>query len=101
MSVTDAKFIVARNLALIPCIVAVLWSLAVTLCREWVKSDLRERLRQPISVRWRFLYSTRRHCAFRVVYCDVQGQIHRASCWTYWYYRSVSWREDEVIGFKS
>lgn len=94
----DARFIVARNLALIPCIVAVLWFLAIVLCREWVKRDLRERICQPMKVRWRPLVSSRLRCAFKVIYSDFRGQIHRATCRTPWYWKEVRWADDEIIG---
>jgi hypothetical protein len=34
--------IVWRNIALVPVIVAVIWSLAVILCRKWVKAFARK-----------------------------------------------------------
>ena len=80
------------------CIVALLYSLSVILCREWVKRDLRERACQPIKVRWRFWLSNRAACAFKVVYSDLQGQIHRADCQTSWFYKNVIWFADEIIG---
>src|SRR6266496_357258 len=40
-----------RNMAVITLIVAALQFLSVTLCREWVKNDLRQRACKPISVR--------------------------------------------------
>ena len=89
-----------RNIAIIPCIVGVLWSLAVLLCPEWVKNDLRERTCQPVSVRWRpFAWRTSwLSCAFKVMYSDLDGRIHRARCWTYWHRPSVTWDGDEIIG---
>jgi hypothetical protein len=95
---TTEDIIVWRNIAIIPCIVAVLWFLAVVLCREWVKSDLRNRASQPIKVRWLFSQSSRITCAFRVVYLDLQGRIHRADCQTGWLYKNVIWFGDEIIG---
>ena len=92
------QFIAARNLALIPCIVAALCSLLIVLCREWAKRDLRERICRPISVRWSFLSSTRLRCGFKVVYCDFRGQIHRASCWTRYHYKEVRWVDDRIVG---
>jgi hypothetical protein len=92
------KLVVARSLALIPCIVGALWTLAIVLCREWVKQDLRERICQPIAVRWRPLVSTHLSCAFRVKYIDFRGQIHRAACRTYWHWKDVRWTDDEIIG---
>jgi len=100
LRMTAEDLIVWRNIAIVPCIVGVLWSLAVVLCREWVKSDLRNRICQPISVRWRFFASTRIACAFKVIYSDVRGQIHRATCCTYWHRRGVTWESDEIIDYR-
>jgi hypothetical protein len=94
---TTEDFVVWRNIAIIPCIVAVLLFLAVVLCREWVKRDLRERACQPIKVRWRPSCSNGAACAFKVVYLDLQCQIHRADCQTFWHYRNVIWFGDEII----
>ena len=88
-----------RNIAIIPIIVGVLQFLCVMLCREWVKSDLRQRICKPIRVRWRPFASTRLTCAFKVVYSDFHGEIHRATCRTYWHRRSVTWDGDEIIGY--
>ena len=100
MSTED--LVAMRNLALIPCIVAALVFLAVVLCRECVKSDLRERTCEPLRVRWRpFAWRTNWFtCSFKVDYSDFQGQIHRAICWTYWHRRSVTWGSDEIIGYR-
>jgi len=97
---TTEEFIVWRNLAVIPVIVGILWTLAVLLCREWVKSDLNDRLCRPIHVRWLpFSWRNGRYrCAFRVMYADALGQIHRALCWTFWHRPSVTWISDEIIG---
>ena len=97
---TPEEFTAWRNIATAPCIVGVLLSLVVVLGREWVKSDLRDRMCEPIKVRWRpFTWRTNwATCSFKVVYSDFHGQIHRANCWTSWYYRSVKWDEDEIIG---
>jgi len=92
-----ANFYFYRNLALIPCIAATLLCLSVTLCREWVKRDLHRRLSQPIHVRWRFFYSTRLDCHFKVIYKDFQGRLHRASCFTSWLWPNVQWIEDELV----
>ena len=91
-----------RNIAIVPCIVAVLWSLAVVLCREWVKSDLRQRMCKPLRVRWRPFACDTNHltCSFRVVYSDFRGQMHRAICWTYWHRPSVTWEADEIIDYR-
>ena len=90
-----------RNIAIVPCIVAALWFLAVVLCREWVKSDLRRRMCEPVRIRWRpFAWRTNRlTCSFKVVYSDFRGQIHRAICWTYWHRPSVTWDADEIIDY--
>lgn len=98
---TPEDIIVWRNIAIIPCIVAALWFLAVVLCREWVKSELHERMCRPISVRWRFFASTRITCAFKVIYSDCAGQIHRGRCWTYWHRRGVTWESDEIVDSKA
>jgi hypothetical protein len=80
----------------IPIIVGVLVFLHLVLRREFVKSDLRQRICEPISVRWRPFPSTRLTSAFKVIYSDFHGQIHRATCWTYG--RDVTWETDEIIG---
>ena len=95
---TPAELIVLRNLAIVPCIVAVLMSLSVALCREFVKNDLRDRLCRPISVRWRPFLSTRLMCAFKVVYADLEGDVHRATCKMIGYSRKLRWFDDEIIG---
>jgi hypothetical protein len=95
---TPAELIVLRNLAIVPCIVAVLMSLSVALCREFVKNDLRGRLCRPISVRWRPFLSTRLMCAFKVVYADLEGDVHRATCKMIGYSRKLRWFDDEIIG---
>jgi hypothetical protein len=94
--------IVWRNIALVLVIVAVLWSLAVVLCREWVKTNLRERSCKATRVRWRpFAWRTNHFtCSFRVLYSDSHGQNHRAICWTYWHRSSVTWDKDEIIGHR-
>jgi hypothetical protein len=91
------ELIVIRNIALIPVVFGVLQFLFVTLCREWVKSDLLERFCHPISVRWRPFASTRISWAFTVIYSDFHGQIHRANCRIYWHRRNVIWLDDEII----
>ena len=96
---SNEDFIVYRNIALIPCIVAALEFLAVILCREWVKGDLRERMCAPIHIRWRPL-SWRTNglaCAFTVLYSDLDGRLHRGWCWTYWHRPSVTWERDEIV----
>ena len=91
-----------RNIAIVPCIVAALWFLAVVLCREWVKSDLRQSLCEPLRIRWRpFACRTNKvTCSFKVVYSDCRGQIHRAICWTYWHRPSATWDADEIIDYR-
>ena len=93
-------WIVTRNIAIVAIIFALLWTLAVLLCREWVKSDLRDRILTPIHIRWRpFSWRTNwLTCAFRVEYSDLNEKIHRATCWTYWYRREVTWETDETVG---
>jgi hypothetical protein len=86
-----------RNIAIIPCIVAVLWCLSVILCREWVKDDLREKIYEPISIRWRPFACTRLSCYFKVVYKDFQGDIHQANCRTTWLRRRVTWLDDKIV----
>ena len=97
---TAEEFTLWRNLAMIPFIVAVLGYLFVVLCREWVKNDLRDRLCQPLSVRWRFFVSPRIVCSFHVRYADMNGHIHRAACWTYWHRRDVTWEADQIIQYQ-
>ena|SRR5687767_15122456 len=99
---TSEDFIIWRNAALVPCIIATLWFLAVVLCREWVKSDLRRRRCEPLRIRWRpFAWRTNSlTCSFRVIYSDSRGQIHRAICWTYWHRSSVMWDADEIIDYR-
>src|SRR5881396_1916105 len=81
---------------MIPGIIAVLWFLAIMLCREWVKNDLRQKQLKPLRVRWRpFAYLL--FCGFNVIYADLQGYIHRARCSTYWIRPTVFWQDDEVI----
>ncbi|MBI2927833.1 MAG: hypothetical protein HYY24_19245 [Verrucomicrobia bacterium] len=88
------------NLAVAFGIVAVLCTLAVMLCREWVKTDLRERGFRPLSVRWRpFTFPANElTCGFNVQYSDSRGLIHKARCWTYWHRPSVTWEKDEIVG---
>lgn len=91
--------IVYRNLAIVVLIVAALQCLGVTLCREWIKSDLRRRRCEPHRIRWQpFAWRTNLlTCSFRVVYSDFRGHVHRASCWTYWHRPRVTWATDEII----
>jgi len=98
---TREDITVWRNIAIVPCIVAALWFLAVVLCREWVKSDLRKRMCEPVRIRSRPFASrsNRLTCSFKVVYSDFRGQIHRAIRWTYWHRPSVTWDTDEIIDY--
>ena|SRR5437867_2103923 len=87
-----------RNIAIILVIVGVLHFLAVTLCREWVKSELRQRTCEPISVRWRpFTWWPVWGPAFLVSYEDAAGSVHVAQCGLPAWHRPVVWREDEVV----
>src|SRR6185369_6145669 len=72
---TPEDITVWRNIAIVTCIVAALWFLAVGLCREWVKSDLRKRMCEPVRLRSRpFASRTNRlTCSFKVVYSDFRG----------------------------
>jgi len=36
-------------------------------------------------------------CAFKVMYSDFEGRVHRGTCWTYWHRRSVTWDGNEII----
>jgi hypothetical protein len=96
---TAEDFVAYRNIALCFCFVAALVFLAVVLCREWVKSDLRQRMCQPLRIRWRpFAWRTNLLTySFRVLYLDVHGQTHQSICWTYWHRPSVTWDSDEII----
>ena len=88
-----------RDLAIVIAIVAVLQFLCFVACRELVKSDLRQRCCEPISVRlrWRAVFAARRGVAWTVVYSDVDGGIHRAICRVRWD-RRTTWDGDERIG---
>lgn len=99
---TAEDFVVSRNLALVPCIVAVLVSRSVVLCREWVKRDLHERWCHPIRIRWRpFAWRTNPvTCVFKVWYSDLAGRVHRSTCWTCWHRPSVTWDADEIIDYR-
>ena len=96
------EIFVWRQIAIVFCIVATLWFLAVVLCREWVKTDLRNRICDPLRNRWRpFAWqSNRLTCSFRVVYSDFRGRTHYAICWTDWDSPRVTWDEDEIIDCK-
>ena len=92
------------NIAIIPVIVSVLSALFITLRRERIKNDLRERLCQPLSVKWAPFgwwwgwYSGVRCSFFKVRYVDLKGFIHQARCAIGGSRPGVLWREDEVIG---
>lgn len=88
-----------RNIALCFCIVAVLAILSVVWCREWVKSDLRRRICQPIQIRWRPFarWTDGLTCSFRDLYLDLDGRMHRGTCRTYWHRPSVTWDSDELV----
>ena len=88
------------NLAIAFGIVAVLLTLAVVMCREWVKNDLCERGCCPLGVRWRpFAWRANQwRCSFDVRYSDLRGLIHKARCSTYWLRPSVTWEADEIVG---
>ena len=100
---SSEDFTILRNIAVIPCIIALQVFLWVMLCREWVKRDLRERMCSFIHIRWRpFAWRTNKvTCSFRVEYSDLGGQIHKAICWTYWHRRRVTWGDDTVIGYSA
>src|SRR5687767_5830501 len=85
------------SIAAMPGIIGVVVLLNVVLCREWVKTHLRDRGMQPRQVRLRPLAFLQ--CAFKVVYCDLRGEIHRATCRTDWHRRNVTWETDEVIDY--
>ena len=94
MSAED--FVVWRNLAIIPFIVLALHLLFVAQCREWVKTDLRQRSCKPVSVRYRpFAWWVIWGPAFRVSYVDLSGALHRAECGVPAWHRPVVWRWDE------
>ena len=96
------NLVVWRNLAIIPVIVVVLQALFIVLRRERIKSDLRERLCEPLSVRWAPLgwwwgwYSGARCSFFKVRYKDLKGFVHRARCATGGSRPGVLWKQDEV-----
>jgi hypothetical protein len=97
---TTEDIICWRNLAIVIVIIAVLQFLCLVACREVVKTDLRQRCCEPISVRffwWRFLFSGWLGIPWRVVYSDYRGAMHRAICRVYWD-RHTTWDSDEIIG---
>jgi hypothetical protein len=91
-------FIVWRNIAIIPVIVCVVQFLFIALCREWVKTDLRQKICAPIQVRWQpFTWWPVWGPAFRVVYEDAGGNVHAARCGVPAWKKPVIWREDEIV----
>jgi hypothetical protein len=96
MSADD--FIVWRNIAIIPIIMGVLMFLFVTLCREWIKNDLREKICVPISVRWQPIsWWPLWWTTFRVFYRDAQGFVHKAQCGLPAGLKPIVWIKDEII----
>ena len=91
----DLNFYVWRNLAVISAIIIFIQFLSIILCREWVKSDLRRRICEPVSVRWQpFTWWPLWGPAFRVFYKDAAGIVHAARCGLPAWRRPVVWRED-------
>lgn len=92
-------WIFIRSLAFCFCISAILCVLMFILCRERVKTDLRDRICLPISIRWK-PFSWRVdgfYLAFKVVYSDFQGRTHEAICWARWEQDGTEWEEDRII----
>jgi len=93
---TPVDLIVLRSIAGVAIIFAALWSLGLLLCREWVKSDLRARSLEPLSVRWRpfanwgGFYG---YC-FLARFADVSGVVREGRCWTGGFKRGVTWYSD-------
>lgn len=75
-------------------IVAVLWGLAVTLCRERVKTHLRKQGFQPARIWWRPLVSSRVLCRFEVRYHDAEGILKQGRCAIDWLRGDVVWEAD-------
>ena len=102
MSAIDLR--AALSIAACFAIVGVLQTLVIILRRERVKNDLRERLFEPLSVRWAPFgrwwgwYSAAWCSFFKVHYADVDGFIHQARCAAGGSRPGVLWRQDEVIG---
>lgn len=94
---THDDFIVWRNIAVIPCIIAALWSLFIILAREWVKRDILERGCRPIRIRWTiFTWWPVYGPAYRVKYADAEGLIHEA-LYGVCNWRYVRCRNDRVV----
>jgi hypothetical protein len=96
---TAMKWVFIRNLAFCFGAIALLSVLAIVWCRERVKSDLRERICLPISVRWK-PFSWRIdgfYLAFKVIYSDFEDRTHEAVCWAHWEHDGLEWEEDRII----
>jgi hypothetical protein len=78
------------NVAACVGIVAVLWGLAVTLCRERVKTHLRNQGCQPTRIWWRPLASSRIFCRFEVRYQVADGILQHGRC-------AIEWLRGEVV----
>lgn len=69
--------------------------------REWVKTELRERGCEPVSISWvpiALWVPPRQGPAFKVAYIDADGHLHQARCWTSNVSRrQVVWHRDEVV----
>jgi len=102
MSALDIR--AALSIAACVAVVGVLQFLVITLRRERVKNDMREKLFEPLSVRWAPFgwwwgwYSGAWCSFFKVRYADLDGFIHEARCATGGSSPGVLWRQDEVIG---
>lgn len=59
-------------------VVLTVQALLVILYREQVVKDLRERLCEPVSVRWKWTQSRRIGVEFRVIHTDIFGKVHSA-----------------------
>lgn len=70
--------------------------------REWVKTELRDRGCEPVSISWvpiAFWANWSGGPAFKVAYVDPDGNLHSARCWTSnasW--RKMVWERDEIVG---
>ena len=86
-----------RNLVLAAVIAAgiigVFWSLGLSLCRERIKADLRDRGCIPIKVRRRFFASDKIAYRFAVEYLDPVGTLRSTTCTTPLYRNDVLWAE--------
>ena len=88
---------VSLTIGAVVAIVGLLQFLAVILCREWVKNDLRRNLSHPLSIRWRPFASSDGLCRFSVTYIDAGGLVHRTRCWTDWHRPNVTWEQNDVV----